>query len=297
MIRSTSCPAATTSSKPSITISGIANESFDTPTDHNQIHNVSRDVSDASRDISIRTMSEEFSDDLFSDDAFGSDFHSDASRNGGALVSVDGKSGVKVNFNNNSNMNAGQRNGLPSMLVCEHSIQDDITDLGNSIRSNTTQASGMLAMQGQTDPFQPEPIPEHQMPLQKHYPQQQQQQQQPLMQRRQVAQQQIQQRMHQQRQEEECKMLQLQIQALQKQIAQQRQMSGNNANYPCSGFSATGPSSDRGMVTPTLSPNQSSCFGRNSNSQGFALDPTPIYDPITQRNPSNNAMNANIQML
>ncbi len=268
MVRSASCPVAVASSSinPSINanISGIANESFQIDIDPIQTHCVSRDASNASRDISLRSKAEEFSDDLFSNDAFDSNFNSDASRNGGALVSVDGMG--------NTNTNTKQRNDLPSILVCEDNIQDDITDLGNSSRSHTTQASGMLfhQNQAQSDPFQPKPIPEHQLPLQNQHCQQQQQRQQQMMQEQ----------MHQQRQEQECQMLQMQIRVLQNQIAQQRRNSSNNGNnsnpnYLCNGVAAIGPGDHyRG----------SNILPHEENQQGFLLDPTPIYTPAMQPN-------------
>ena len=336
--RSVSCPDATASRSMKRGImhiqhnSGINNEMF------------TADNIQSTRDISTRTMpstiEDDFADDLFNSDPFDVNFSSTGARNGGSNlngsyvpVSVDGMSHMNSNITNTS-----CRNDLPSMLLCEDNIQDDITALGNSSRSNDSHASDTAFQQAQLDPFQPQPIPEQNM----HHRQQSQrmqhltmgQQLQQLQQQRQQQQQQQQQqqRLEEQQREQECRMLQLQIQQLQSQIVnldqqkpqhQQQRMNTpsnnhnhnhNRTNYLCNGVAAIEPS-DRGTVTPTLSPSDSMVLqsknnlNRNRNRNHplrqlekdpleVMLDPTPIFTPLMSidRCSNNNCNNMSMDM-
>ncbi len=284
MSRSMSCPDATTSRNIkrgtiSNASTGIKNETFTLDQSKPQSSN---------RDLSIRTMpsfiENDFSDDLFSNDPFDVNFSSAAQDSGsntnGAYVSVsvDGMNDMNPNI-----MRSSHRNDLPSQLLCEDNIQDDITALGNSSRSNNSQASDAAFQQTELDPFQPQPISEQHMLYQ-----------QDRMQEQQIIERQMQQQQQLVR-EQECRMLQLQIQELQNQIVsmnqkpQQQPMNApnNHSNYLCNGVAAIEPS-DRGMVTPTLSPCVSSSMARQGKSnhpleqlakdrEELMLDPTPIF--------------------
>ena len=305
MSRSVSCPDATTSRNIKRGIisnasTGINNEIFTLDQSKPQSSN---------RDLSIRTMpsfiENDFSDDLFSNDPFDVNFSSAAQKSGsntnGAYVSVSVDSMNDMNFNS---MRSSRRNDLPSLLQCKDNIQDDITALGNSSRSNNSQASDVAFQQTELDPFQPQPISEQHM----HH-------QQDRIQQQQIIEQQMQQQQELVR-EQECRMLQLQIQELQNQIVsmnqqpqlqqQQQQLErmnapNNHSNYLCNGVAAIEPS-DRGMVTPTLSPSQSSMARQGEsnhplehlakNPEDLMLDPTPIYTPLM----SSSSIDTNMMM-
>ena len=304
MTRSTSCPGTTTTSQKidrrilsNSRITSLNNEIFQ-PNQYKR--------QNTTRDISIRTVPSTMEDD------FSDDFHFEALCKNGAnqsqvcvSISVDGICDAKTNSNMNT-IDMGRRNDLPLVLMCEDNPQDDMTTLGNSSHSNTTQASDIMFQQKQMDPFQPKPILEHQS---KHNQQQQQQQ---------FLRQQMQ---HQQRQqqrlmrEHEYEMLQLQIETLENQLGnldQQQQCqqpttnpnnnnnNNNNSNYLCNGVAAI-ELGDRGIVTPTISPNEIGQGNTNHSTRHLMMDteelmlnPTPIFTPLMSTNHPNNNSNSNI---
>jgi hypothetical protein len=237
-------------------------------------------------------------DDLFSDDSFDVDFHSETI----------GKLGTK-HLSNMQIVNNIVKNNMDNIIgvghANDHNNQCDGNTLGSSNRSSITQASDIVFQQPKPDPFSQPMLLEEQ----------QRQQESCVETATHLVQQQLQQ---QQQRQQECKLLRQQIQQLQDRIVylnhhpQQQQQQHqwqtipnmtNKSNYLCNGVAAIEPS-DRGTVTPTISPGEIGLRSNNvtnfpnhplnqlqKNPDELLLNPTPIYTPLVPLDSSNNLHN------